>query len=240
MRGVATRLAEKFAATREVAVADCVHFCAYRYGHDEPNPYERYAMGLSAGMPIDAIRERFIDAVSRYRPRDLGEALGVVLSHPYPLWWLPWRTPGQAIQSPGWVADASKVIDVMTHFAHEGIPRGLLEREFEWHENAFSGISRHGYQPHRYSYITARELRGERSCYLLTDGNHRVSALSALGIASVAIRLPVGSTVIRANVAQWPMVRTGMMTRDDALSVFDAYHHGNRMPVASAPAPIVA
>ena len=239
MKVALTRLSETFARIREVPVRDCVHFCAYRYGRDEPNPYERYAMALVKGVSLQEIRKEFVHAVSRYRPRNLGQALGTSLSRPYPLWWLPWRKPEQVVRFPGWVRSANDVIDVMTHFSDEGIPRKQLEKEYAWHENAFYSISRQGYQPERHSFITARELRGERSSYLVTDGNHRISMLSALGVRSVTVKLPRGTTVVRADVEEWPLVRAGMMARDDALAVFDAYHLGNRTPVSSIPAVVV-
>lgn len=239
MRSVATKISHAFATAREVPIRDCVHFCAYRYGHNEPNPYERYAISLAAGLPIAEIRENFIDTIARYRPRNLGQAIGAPLSMPYPLWWLPWRTPEQVKRSPGWVASTDKVADIMTHFSEQGIPRGMLEREFRWHENAFDSLYANGYQPDLYSYITARELQAERSSYLLVDGNHRLSSLSAMGLESVRIKLPLGTAVVRSNAQSWPLVRAGMVTLNDALAIFDAYHFGNRTPISSTPAPII-
>ena len=93
MKRVGERLLHAFAVRRTVAIADCVHFCAYRYGRGETNPYEQYAIGLAAGDPLDAVRSRFVDYLQHFRPRDLGEALGVDLSRAYPLWALPWRSP---------------------------------------------------------------------------------------------------------------------------------------------------
>lgn len=239
VRSIVATFSEKFAAVREVPIKDCVHYCAYRYGRGESNPYEQYAIGLAAGLPLDEIRAEFVDAISRYRPRNLGQAIGVMLSRPYPLWWLPWRTPKQVNGSPGWVATAEGVVDVMTHFSDYGVPRKLLEMEFRWHETAFTDMSTNGYLPDHYSYITARELCAENSSYLLIDGNHRLSSLSALGIDTVRIKIPRATKVMRENADEWPLVRAKMMTLDDALSVFDAYHKGNRKPMSAEPAPIV-
>lgn len=239
MRSFASRFLQAFAVVREVPIRDCVHYCAYRYGHDEPNPYEHYAISLARKSPIADIRANFVDTLSRYRPRDLGEALGTTLSRPYPLWWLPWRTPKQVKQSHGWVDTPGDVVDVMTHFANGGIPRSLLESEFRWHEDAFSSIREMGYRPEGYSYITARELRAEKTSYLLIDGNHRLSSMSALGIESVSVKLIRGTGIVRARAGNWPLVRAGMMTLDDALSVFDAYQIGNRTPMTAAPVKIV-
>lgn len=241
MRQALSNAALAFGRVRQVAIADCVHFCAYRYGRGETNPYEQYAMGLAGELPLSVVRERFVEYLRGYRPRHLGEALGVVLSQTYPLWYLPWRRPEQVGEIRGWSGCAGSVVDVMTHFSDEGIPRSVVEQEFGWHESAFAAIARGGYRPRRYSYIVARELRGHRSAYLLTDGNHRLSAMSALGVKTVELKLPLCTTVNRTEVAKWPLVRAGLMTRGDALAVFDAYLSGNIAPVRSEmPARVIA
>ena len=98
----------------------------------------------------------------------------------------------------------------------------------------------HGYEPDRYSYISVRELRGDRSAYLVTDGNHRLSALSALGKTSVLVKLPFGTTVDRSKADRWPLVKAGMVQLEDAIRIFDAYLEGNPVPPkATLPALIV-
>ncbi len=240
MAGLPARITDAFATRRVVKIADCVHFCAYRYGRGELNPYERYALDLAAGSPLEAARERFVDYLRHFRPRHLGDALGVRLLREYPLWALPWRTPRQVARNPGWHLSARHVVDVMTYFSDAGIPEAVLQREYRWHEEAFDSMRRVGYRPLEYTYITARELRGERPTYLVTDGNHRLSALSALGSTEVEIQLPLTTTIHRSRVDRWPLVRSGIMERGDALRVFDAYLDGHRAPArAHAPARIV-
>lgn len=224
--GIVAKLGNK----RTVAIADCVHYCAYRYGRDEINPYEQYAKGLASGLPLVEVRARFVEYIRSFRPRNLGEAIGAQLSRPYPLWYLPWRTPRQVSRRPGWVTSAESVIDVMTYFYEKGIPRSAIEKEFAWHENAFEAIQSRGYRPRQHAYLLALELRGDRSTYLMADGNHRLSALSALGSKSVEIKLPPGTAVVRAKVDRWPLVKAGIMAKEDALAVFDAYFHGNLSP----------
>lgn len=240
MKQVGVRLLHALGVRKTVAVADCVHFCAYRYGRAETNPYEQYAVALAAGHPLEEVRAQFVRYLQHFRPRDLGEALGVKLSRAYPLWALPWRTRRQVVRNTGWHQSARAVVDVMTYFSAAGIPESVLQREYRWHEDAFEAISRIGYRPADYSYITARELRGDRPAYLITDGNHRLSALSALGQKTVEIALPFATTIHRARVDHWPLVRSGVMERRDALRVFEAYVDGHRAPVhADIPALIV-
>jgi len=72
--------------TIEIPIRNCVHFCGFRYGHGDYNPYESYATRLHYGENLDAIRDQFIDFLQYYRPRDMGQALGISLSRNYPLW----------------------------------------------------------------------------------------------------------------------------------------------------------
>ena len=229
--GLSGRLHAALSERRTVAIADCVHFCAYRYGRNETNPYEEYARKLHAGYELAQVRREFVAFLQRYRPLDLGQALGVRLSRSYPLWFLPWRTSRNAIRNPGWVSSPEAVVDAMTHFCAAGIPQKMLDREYAHHEDAVSAMRSVGYLPDRFDYITARELRGERSAYLVTDGNHRLSALSTMGQTTVAIRLLRGTTIHRDRVDRWPLVRAGLMTQKDAVRVFDAYIHGNQNPL---------
>lgn len=216
-------VADYFGRIESVAVADCLHFCGYRYGRSEANPYEEYAIALAMGQPAHRARERFIDTIRHYRPKTLNEALGAELSAVYPMWWLPWRRP-QAVQtSPAWVDDPNRIVDVMTCFSERGIPLAGLEREFRWSENAFDAIRSAGYQPKKYGYVSARELRGATSAYLVTDGNHRMSAASALGTTRIDVLLPLGSAVVRSHAHRWPLVRAALMSERDAVAVFDSY-----------------
>ena len=231
MKAVLDRLASGLAAHKTVRISDCAHFCAYRYGRDEINPYETYARGLARERPLDEIRAEFADYLRHFRPAHLSEALGVPLSREYPLGYLPWRTPRQVSARPGWHPRAADIVDVMTYFSAEGIPASGLHKEFAWHENAFLAMRRDGYQPRRFGYITVRELRGTRSVYLVTDGNHRLSALSALGHVDVIVAQPPGAVVDRGTADRWPLVKAGLVDLDDALRIFDAYLDGHAAPL---------
>ncbi len=224
--------------TREVPIRDCVHYCAFRYGRDELHPYEHYERGLAAGLPRDELRAAFVDFLRHYRPRTLGDALGLRLSRDYPLWHLPWTLGWRRT---AWVAQPTDVVDVMTHFSERGIPSQVVEREYALHERAFERISREGYRPGLLRHARVVELQGaSRSAYLVTDGNHRIGALSALGARTVTVSSVLGGRVVRARADRWPLVRLGRMTLADALAVFDAYHEGNRAPPRSEfPAEVV-
>lgn len=226
---------------KQVPISSCIHFCGYRYGVDMPNPYEAYARGLAAGTPVERVRREFVDYILRYRPSGISAALGVSLAKDMPLWHLPWRNPSTVIAEPGWVTDPDSVVDVMSFFSPAGVSRAALEREFSWHEDAFAAIRREGYQPRKYEHIRVREFcRGNDSVFLVLDGNHRLSVLSALGYRNVEVKQSLGTRVLRAEASSWPLVREGRIGIDDALAIFDAFFSGVSEPLqVDRPASIV-
>lgn len=236
------RFAFRWLARAEtVRVADCVHFCAFRYGCGELNPYEEYAVALAKGEAPEAVRGRFVAFLCSYRPVNLGEALGVTLAGGHGLWEFPWarkrqaRGPGR----PGWCDEPAAVPDVLTHFSERGIPRKLVEQEFRWLESALRSIREHGYQPGRFSgHPQARKLVAADGTarYLMYDGNHRLSVLAALGEKEVRVRIVPLMTVRETELGRWPLVAAGVYSPDGARRVFRAYFDGNLRRETSGPA----
>lgn len=216
---------------REVAIADCVHFCGFRYGRNEFNPYENYIRGRAQGEPLAQIREQFVDFLRHYRPRYLGEALGVATTKQVPLWWLPWKSWLKLLRPTAWQESTEDVLDILTYFSPQGIEWRRIEEEFFWMERAFKTMRELGYQPKRFEYIDVFELCGnEDSRFLVVDGNHRLSALSALGHKRVVVRQRLFHRARRKNAYFWPLVISGHVSILDALTIFDAYFSGNRTP----------
>lgn len=226
---------------RNIAIADCVHHCGFRYGRDEFNPYENYIRGLATGQSLHELRAQFVNFIQHYRPRDVGEALGVATSRSIPLWHLPWKS-WRALSSPsGWQNSPSGVVDLLGYFCPQGIEWHRIEEEFSWLENAYSSITQRGYQPQHYSYIEVFELRSEAdSRFLIIDGNHRLCALHAMGKKQVQVRQRILRKAHRKFARLWPLVLTRHVSYEDALKIFDAYFHGNPVPVRSqSPSPII-
>lgn len=216
---------------REIAIADCVHYCGFRYGRDEFNPYENYIVGLASGMPLNEIQQQFIDFIRHYRPRDLGEALGVVTNRSIPLWLLPWKSWRKLFRPGGWQTSPIDVVDILTHFSPQGVEWHRIEGEFGWLENAFFSIRDHSYLPEQFGYIEVFELRAAKeSRFLVMDGNHRLSALHALGEKQVRVRQRPLFRAQRRFARFWPLVLSGHVSHRDAVAVFDAYFDGNKTP----------
>lgn len=225
------RMLTRMVAREEtVPVASCVHYCGFRYGRNEFHPYESYVVGLVRGMSLEAVRARFGRFLQHYRPRDLGEALGTSLGAKHRLWGYPWarRLPPDA-----WRATFAECPDILTHFCAHGVSVPRMREEWQWLEGALTSIREHGYQPARFG-SPLHVLRFERAdgarMHLVLDGNHRLSALSALGHREVPVRLVARSTVREAELARWPQVRSGAWRAEDARRIFQAYFDGNHHP----------
>jgi hypothetical protein len=219
------------AKTKTVPIAECVHFCAFRYGCGDVNPYENYATALVRGEPLGEARERFVEFLQHYRPRDFGAALGAVLSRNYGLWQFPWGPAVATTETPGWVDDPDDATDIITHFAERGILRFRIEEEFLWAEKLFYSLRRRGFQMQPGERpIEAQELIAADGAtrYLIIDGNHRVSALAARGEKNVIVRSASALAVCEAKLAEWPRVKEGSYAADDARRVFQAYFNGNQ------------
>jgi hypothetical protein len=243
-RALGTQLARRVPALRgvaDVAIADCVHYCGFRYGRGEYNPYETYLLELAAGADVGKARARLIEFLRYYRPRHFGEALGCALSREYPLWSHPWR---RALPPPAWREQPDDCPDILTHFSARGIHSYRIDEEFVWLERAFARLERDGYRPESHGYVVGVELQVTHgsSAFLLIDGNHRVAALSALGQTRVRLRRSLRAAIVKeSEVETWPQVRSRVYTTVDALTVFSAYRHGNRTPATTADAaPLLA
>ena len=75
-------------------------------------------------------------------------------------------------------------------------------------------------------------VRGGEARIILANGQHRASALSALGHETVTLLLGVKHPrgpfrIDRSAVLDWPLVRGGLYRVDEALRVFDGIFDAN-------------
>jgi hypothetical protein len=216
-----------------VPIAECVHFCAFRYGCGYVNPYEEYAKALVRREPLTSARQRFVAFLQHYRPRDFGSALGVRLSRNYALWQFPWERGArpEGVSASAWLSDPDDVPDIITHFSERGISRYRIDEEFLWAEKLFHSIEQRGFKTRAFERpVEVQEfaaVSGDRR-YLILDGNHRVSALSARGEKEVKVYRTRLAPVCEAELADWPAVKGGSYSQDDARRLFQAYFIGNQ------------
>lgn len=224
-----------------VPISQCRHYCAFKYGSGSFNPYENYIVGLHEDVPLVELRRRFEDFLIYFRPRNFGEVFGIELSRHIPLWVYPWQHSQNFDPQNGWLSDLDEVPDIITHFCEQGIKNSRIEEEYFWMERAYATISANGYQPYDNSFVEAFELdTGNERVYILTDGNHRVSALAALGHREVMIKVTRTIRWNGENHRQWPQVRLGTYSEQDASRLFNVYFVGvNGFRRANQPAKII-
>lgn len=229
-----------FGREESVPVETCVHFGGWRYGCSAVNPYENYVISLAAAAPVAAAREQFVEFLRYYRPRHLGEALGIDLEREYRLWHFPWA---KSVPAAAWLPEPRACPDILTHYSLNGVLRSRIEEEFGWLESTFYSIRERGYQPARFSgpLHARRFVAADGSTRnLMLDGNHRLSALVALGHRSVDVRYLEAATVREVELPTWKGVVDGIFTEDDARRVFKAYVEGNQTwHIAAVPAHIL-
>lgn len=104
-------------------------------------------------------------------------------------------------------------------------PVSVEKGELELHRtrDIVDAIAREGYQvtspaDHVWGYLLRA---GEEYAALIWGGQHRVSALAALGYESIPLLLRPHRVAHRLHAEAWPAVTSGSLDRDQALQVFD-------------------
>jgi len=210
-----------------VPINKCRHYCAFKYGSNTFNPYENYIIGLQKGVGLSEIRRQFEDFLLYFRPRNFGEVFDIELSRGIPLWVYPWQEVESFNSKMGWLDNLNEVPDIITHFCEDGIKRSQIDEEYFWLERAYSTIAKQGYRPQDFSFVEAIEFNKEdKNVYLLQDGNHRVSALAALGYEKVMIKVSQSLSWDGENHREWAQVRFGLYSEQDAIKLFNVYFFG--------------
>lgn len=207
-------------------IASCRHYCGFIYGARSFNPYENYVIGVHNNVAWSDLRSQFEDFIKYYRPRNFGDVLGIDISKNIPLWVFPWNAYEKVNIHNGWLSDLDDVPDIITHFCEQGVKRTRINEEYFWLERAYKSIASIGYQPRLHGYIEVLELRvGEDSAYIVTDGNHRLSALAAMDRTSVVVKI-LPSRIDSRNVDTWFQVKRGLYSKEDAIMTLRAYIEG--------------
>lgn len=216
----------------EAEIKECVHYCGFRYGRNEYHPYESYVLKLHQGVDQADIRFEFENFLKWYRPKDFGQALGVKLDRRYPLWLFPWSRAWKFIMpklNAGWCVSKKDIPDIITHFSEEGIPKCMVEQEIKWLDGTYKSIADQGYLPDKYGCPRGKLMlgKGGQRAILIVDGNHRISALSALKYSSLQIIYARWNVIDINALETWHGVRSGFFSKDDAERIFLAYFNGN-------------
>lgn len=210
-----------------VSTDRCRHYCGFRYGSNSFNPYENYIVGLHKGIPHELLRRNLEDFLLHFRPRDFGSLLNLQFANSIPLWLYPWSSTTGINPTNGWCESPKDVPDIITHFSKQGILRTRIDEEYFWLERAYESITEKGYQPQEFGFIQVQELRSETdSVYIVRDGNHRLSALVAMGFSEVVVQHNPFDKIDGSQYRSWTQVLRGIYTPEEALSLFNVYFVG--------------
>lgn len=212
-----------------IPINHCRHYCGFRYGCNSFNPYEQYILGLHNNQSLELLRQRFEDFLMYYRPQNFGEVFGIEVSKHIPLWIYPWHNTSDFDINNGWLESVDDVIDIITHFSHQGVKRSQINQEYKWLEGAYHSISSIDYQPQKYDYIEVLKLtrQDNQSVFVVKDGNHRLSSLVALGHSEVLVKSYAIEQIKEQDCYNWKQVQLGNYTVEDALKIFNIYFAGS-------------
>lgn len=216
---------------QEIPINKCVHLSGSKYGVNDYNQYESYLIDVNNGIPVSHARWRFIEYLLYYRPRNMREALGINFPiKEYPIWNFPWQKTFKEniLKESGWFSTTYECKDVQRHFCKQGILSFRIDHEFIRLEQVYNSIKEYGYQPDLFSYVHVQQFKSSdgKASYLVLAGNHRISAMSALGYKTVMVSLSK-NTVYEKDLENWHGVKKSLFSKEDALCLFNAYFNGN-------------
>ena len=210
--------------TQIIDINLCYHYLGYRYGGYKNNLYEDFIVGLYQGKDIAQVKLQFINRIFGTRTFEFGEALKVNLRQKYPKWSFPWFPTNHASYS------EHSNPDIVCHTSNAGILASHINREIKWLIAALENMKK-GYQPEEYGYITLLELRKKTMThYIVLDGNHRISALHALGHTKVAVKI-LPKKVNYSYRYFWKGVISRKFDLHDAEKIFNRYFYKNNMVI---------
>lgn len=106
----------------------------------------------------------------------------------------------------------------------------LVESEVQLVVSLLNSVRTNGFNPYVYpntdinGTLMVSSDREQKACVIM-QGNHRVAVLSYLGFEKVPVRL--GRVCLRqidqAQVNKWPLVNSGLVTRETASAAFDFF-----------------
>ena len=203
---------------KNISIEKCFHYLGCHYSiRSGINPYLDYLVNFS--IDRDAARECFVNFLMMHRPATLNQAYSLDLEHNYPLWQYPWQNSILEVGN-AWHIDPEDCPDILTHYSERGILKFRIEQEFYWLERAFALIKNNGYKPEKYGYVKLLEFSeaDKPSTFLVLDGNHRVSAMKAMGHENIVAEIV--SVISADEINDWVGVLSRAYSINDARKIF--------------------
>ncbi len=115
-----------------------------------------------------------------------------------------------------WFATGSEVMDI-------------LRKEYDRTVTLLNSIKNNGYKPtypdHQFPAVVVLKNKSGNVRFINVDGAHRFAVLSALGYSHVVVRLfpDRHPPILEEDVDKWPYVKSGLISRTNALKLFQLY-----------------
>lgn len=207
---------------QEIAIDQCIHFRGFRYGGFGNNIYEDYILGLENGSDVKKLREIFIGRVLAFTGTDFASILNIQLTQKYPPWIYPWSLNSLWKTEIKYFSPKDNP-DIICHYSPDGVLASHINREFYWLERAHKAMLA-GYKPKEFGYINVYCMKQKhQSRYLVLDGNHRLSAIHAIGAHTIKANVKYAPLCDLKFSKIWPGVAAKKYSHADAISIFNRY-----------------
>ena len=238
----------------DIPVERCRTFrcIAYSLDRETANPFYHTVRAIAGGATDRYETSPLQRFYSAWQPRSAADLMGLpdhpILSDLPPVSVRPWRNqmPEEALASTLKAVARDNAQHGHALSAADGSPaygpvsQAKGELEFARLTAVTTSISTKGYSRHpgRDGDIGGRLLvRGTDWAVDIQGGQHRAPTLAALGWTHVPIRLDLdlpGGVTRRDDVQAWPLVRQGVFSTNDAITLFNRMIEGRPPPGASA------
>lgn len=225
----------------------CIHFgwLAFSCHRDSPSPFIRTLVDYEEGRCITYKGSALEKFYHSFRPQSASELMGLnspssselkaIQPVAAPILWRP-EHPQQKLVDRKRVLRADNNEHGSNMDADDGDPfYGPVSRrkgEFEFGRlvNVYNSIKKNGFAIDRNGFnnikvvCLSRDGGADWRCTVASGGQHRMAALSVLGLDSVTLQIDcegLAGIVQRESVGAWPCVRSGYVDKSEALLIFD-------------------
>lgn len=233
-----------------VPVRKCVHWPHLAFPcHPKSNsPFIKTIMEIEQGVVDSYLSSSLYKFYQSFQPKNAAEMLGIelpsnkmLLEAPpgaAPFFWRQGRLEDRTVQRECEVIDDNREhgenLDAAAgdpFFGPVSLRKGELE--FRRLQAIVKSIKSKGVvvDKNGISNINAICLYAENDWryVIVFGGQHRIAALAALGIDDVVVQVRpegLGGVVSRVDAEHWPMVKSGILTKTEALQIFDRIFYG--------------
>lgn len=211
--------------------------------------------GEQRAAAIERARAGLADYFDRFQPATVGEVwrragittdIGLLALRPTRHYcnWLPWNAANDTVDAMRAGSTHCNVWPDHDCHAYGPVSAETQKMELQRLHDIVVKLANEGYEPevNADGYVRGQLMvRGGESRFLVTAGQHRLAALSALGYREIVAKFQPGYAKVLnlAEVRTWPQVANGTYTVEQATNIFNGLFEANgrglREALKSAP-----